>query len=158
MFRVEIDVRHVAVLQLVDRAGVEPALEEQRALVVADAVEGVGRLQSQQVAVVTNVRRRVTETVALFDLAIQLKGQAESRRTHALAKFRSKIDGSQLVGSQPKNSTRGFATRNKFLVHPAKCTENSWKNPPIVGKLQAKKFQAKKSKMYEKCKILLKIP
>ena len=40
------------------------------------------------------------------------------------------------------NTIRGFATR-KFLVHPAKCTENFWKIPPILGKFQVKKFHKK---------------
>ena len=38
-----------------------------------------------------------------------------------------------------EKNIRGFATK-KFLVHTAKCAENSWKIPPILGKFQAKKI------------------
>ena len=50
-----------------------------------------------------------------------------------------------------KDLIRGFANK-KILVHPAKCTENSWKIPPILGKFQAKKFQkcTKNANLYVK--------
>ena len=46
-------------------------------------------------------------------------------------------------------SGTGGSQLKKFLVHPAKCTKNSWKIPSILGKFLAKKCQ-KNSKMYEK--------
>ncbi len=59
---VEVDVGQVTAAQPGQRRDVKVRLEEGVALVVADGVEGVGRLQLQRSAVATPVRRAVVQS------------------------------------------------------------------------------------------------